>query len=141
IRDARRTNEGVRFKEKRGKPIFPLKEKESRLTVGAQYIDGPSRDNGYLMGTKFYGTIKEKNGYTKIVGIIITEPFLHLLWAGLIGFFVYSCLQKGGISIWPICLAVMGLFLFYGEYEKQGLIKRFLHRAVSRAERENRTSG
>ncbi len=129
-----RTNAGVRFDEgKRGTPTMLVASKNDRVSVRCRYVGGTTRDNGYLMGTWFSGRLREKNGKTHISGIIVTEPILHLLWLGLIVFFLVTCLQRGGFSVVPLCLAAIAVFLFLGEYRKQGIIKRYVIRAARRA--------
>ena len=97
---------------------------------------GHKRDNGFIFGTAFYGKIKEKNGITKISGLITTELIFHFIFTVMLGVFIAQCIVMKGFSVIPVCLVIVDLFMFKEEFRKQGIIKRFILRAVNRAEIE-----
>ena len=134
--DNDRTNKGVRFDEKYGKPTFHLKEKDGRLRLKCEYIGGASKDNAFLDGTAFRGKITERGGVTTVSGVITTAFIFHMLIAVLLGVFVYQCINLGGFNPTPLCLLAFDIFMYYKEFKKQGLIKRYIERAVRRCEEE-----
>jgi len=132
-------NENVLFDDKRGKPTIRVKEKKgNRVVVTCEMVGGASRDNGFLVGTYFAGSIKEKAGKTCLRGVITTAPIYHTGLLTLTVFFVYQCIKLGGFNPVPVILLVFNYFLFRAEYKKQGLISRYLARAVRRAESKKR---
>lgn len=138
IRSSDKVNERVKFDEKRGRPQMKLRERGSLLYITCEMIGGPSKDNGFFVGTYFLGTLKEKGGECRLSGITLTAPIYHL---ALIAFCVYFLIQSfivGGITLVPIILVAFSLYLFKGEFAKQGIIKRFLGRAVRYAEGQSR---
>lgn len=134
LRDYETVNAKVRFDEKRGKPAIRVKEKDGRVRITCEMIGGPSKDNGFFVGTYFKGRISERDGVTTLKGIITTAPIYHLGLAILFGFFIYQCIKVGGFSPIPIIALLFSLWMFKGEFGKQGIISRYLARAVKRAE-------
>ncbi len=135
IKNYELVNEKVVFDERRGKPIMKVKEKKkSRIGITCEMIGGASRDNGFFVGTYFSGSLTEKNGRTRLKGVITTAPIYHTGLLALTAFFVYQCIRLGGFNPIPVILLVFNYFLFRAEYKKQGLIARYLERAVRRAE-------
>ena len=134
LSSSEQVNARVKFDEKRGRPVMHTKEKRGRLKITCEMVGGPSKDNGFLIGSFFLGGIKERNGETTVSGIILTAPIYHLL---LIGFCIYFLIQSflvGGITLVPLFGVIFTLILFKDEYKKQGIIKRFIKRAVRFAE-------
>ena len=123
-------NEGVRFDEKHGKPVFKVREKGNTLRIVAEYVGGASKDNGFLVGTYFVGKIREKENGVALRGVITTAPIYHLGLLLLFAYFIYKCISLGGFSPIPIILVGFSIFLFKDEFRKQGLIKRFINRAA-----------
>jgi hypothetical protein len=135
LSDNESTNRNVKFDdEKRGKPHIRVKQNGDKLTLRCQYLGGASKDNGFLEGTYFKGKIKECDGYCEISGIAVTAPIFHFLMLVLIGVFIYQCITLGGISPIPICIVIFDIFMFWGEFKKQGIIERYIARAARRAE-------
>lgn len=135
LSDNEGTNKNVKFDdEKRGKPYIRIKENGDKLTVRCQYVGGTSKDNGFLEGTYFKGKIVEREGYSEIKGVILTAPIFHFIMLVLIGVFIYQCIRLGGISPVPICIVIFDIFMFWGEFHKQGIIERYIARAARRAE-------
>ena len=140
LSDPERTNRNVTFEDKNGTPTFHLKEKGERVSIRCEYVGGATKDNGFIDGTKFRGSIKVRGGETCVSGIITTAFAFHILLAVLFAFFIYQCISVGGFNVVPLCLLAFDIFMFYREFKKQGLIKRYIERAVKRCERENMRS-
>jgi hypothetical protein len=134
IKDNERVNPNMRADERRGKPVMKINEKGNRIKIKCEMIGGASKDNGFLEGTYFKGKIKECDGYCEISGIAVTAPIFHFLMLVLIGVFIYQCITLGGISPIPICIVIFDIFMFWGEFKKQGIIERYIARAARRAE-------
>ena len=132
-------NEGVTFDDKYGKPVFHVKEKNNSLSVTCQMVGGPSKDNGFIVGSFFKGRFKEKNGETHLSGIISTAPLYHLAMLILTGVFIYQCISLGGFSPVPVILIAFSYFLFKNEYKKQGMIERYIKRAFGYALKNKKT--
>ncbi len=123
-----RVNENVKFDERLGRPTFIFKEGKRFVSIKCQYVGGPSKDNGFIEGTKFFGRITEKNGRTHLSGIITTAPIYHSFMLMLTVLFLLQCIKLGGISIVPICILAFSLLMYKDEFRKQGLIKRYIER-------------
>lgn len=136
IRSSDKVNEHVKFDERRGKPQMRLKEKKNTLFITCEMIGGPSKDNGFLVGTFFLGRLRERSGECRLSGIIMTAPLYHALLLAFCVYFIIRSFALGGITLVPIILAAFSLFLFKDEFKKQGIIKRFLPRAVRYAEKK-----
>lgn len=130
-------NDGVLFDEKKGKPAIKVKEKGEKIRISCEMIGGASKDNGFLIGTYFSGKLKEKDGKTVLKGTVVTDPIYHGFMVALIAFFLYRCISLGGFNIVPVCISLFGFLLMKDEYRKQGIIKRYLYRAVRKAEAES----
>ena len=127
-------NDGVKFEQKLGKPRMHLKEKgEGKIRMTCELTERSTRDDSFnLLGTYFKGKITETDEGTVIKGYITTAPIYHLVWILLVLAFVAQCIRLGGFSVVPICLIVINLFMFWNEYKKQGLIERYIKRAIRR---------
>ena len=133
ISDNERVNKNVRFDESRGKPVVKITEKaKGKIKISCQMIGGPTKDNGFIQGTTLKGKLVEKNGVTRLKGVITTEPVYHLAFLVLIALFIVQCFRLGGFSVVPPILVIFDLFMFKNEFKKQGIIKRYLHRAARR---------
>ena len=133
IRDSELVNDRVKFDENKGKPIVHVKDNGKRLKIKCEMVGGPTKDNGFLEGTYFLGSMKEQGGVTRLRGVILTAPIYHLLLALLMAFYVYRCISLGAFNPVPIILLVFSIFMFRAEFEKQGTIQRYLYRAFKRA--------
>ena len=134
LSDPERVNENVRFDEKKGTPKMKPTFRDDRLRVKCEMMNRPTKDNGFLVGTYFTGKLSERDGVTTLSGIIVTEPIFHLIFFALVVYFVILCFSVGGFSVVPICLCVFVVVMFWKEYQKQGIIERYLARAFRRAE-------
>ena len=136
IKDSNRVNEKVKFDDKLGRPQMFVKERKNSITVTCRYVGGSSRDDGFIVGTFFWGRLVEKNGETRLNGIILTAP---LFYAAILGLLVYSIVRGialGGFNPIALILAVASYLMFRGEFKKQGVIERYLHRAIRMSELE-----
>lgn len=135
IRDNARVNDGVKFADKKGgKPFMHVREKEGKLRIKCEMMGRPTRDNGFLMGTAFYGRITEKDGAAAVKGVIVTSPIYHAVVLMLAIALVIQMIYNSSISSIPILVfAVAFEFLFFtDEFRKQGYISRYIERAVRR---------
>ncbi|MBR2971942.1 MAG: hypothetical protein IKC61_03315 [Clostridia bacterium] len=138
IRNSELVNDRVKFDENKGKPIVHIKDNGKRLKIRCEMIGGPSKDNGFLEGTYFIGTLEESNGLTRLRGLIVTAPIYHTFLALLVAFFVYRCISLRGFNPVPLILLAFSFLMFKGEFEKQGTIERYLNRAFKRADNRNK---
>ena len=131
-------NRNVRFDESLGKPLIKVKNKKrDKIKIFCEMIGGPSKDNGFVQGTSFRGKLVEKNGHTRLRGIITTEPVYHIAFLLLIALFVVQCFRMRGFSVIPPILVIFDIFMFKNEFKKQGYIKRYLYRAQRRLRKDN----
>ena len=130
LADNNRVNEKVRFDDKRGKPHMKIKEKNGKIRITCEMMGGVTKDNGFIVGSFFWGKIKENNGTATLSGIILTAPVYHFIFLLLMGFFVVQCIINKGFSIIPIFLLLFDILLFKDEFKKQGYIYRYIYRAA-----------
>lgn len=136
LSDNDRVNEGVNFDESRGIPHMRIKRKENgRFKMTCELIGGPTKDNGFLVGTYFSGKAKEEDGRTRIKGVITTAPIYHSILIIFIGLFIYQCIRVGGFSVVPPIIAAFDIIMFWKEFKKQGYIERYFKRASRRMRR------
>ena len=135
LRDNDFVNGGVKFDEKLGKPMMHLSENGSGIRITCELTGRATKDDSFfLLGTYFKGKITETDGQTRLSGYVITAPVYHLVWAVLILIFILQCIHLGGFSVVPICLIAVNFFMLGNEYKKQGLIERYIKRAIRRAD-------
>ncbi len=134
LKDASRVNEHVKFDEKRGRPQMLVKEGKRGFSVTCRYIGGASKDNGFIIGTVFVGKITEKNGVTRLSGIITTAPLYYAVILGLLIYSVIRGIALGGFNPIALIIAVFSVIMFLPEFKKQGIIDRYLARAIKFAE-------
>ena len=139
IRDNSRVNDGVKFADKKGgRPFMHVKEKEGRLRVKCEMMGRPTKDNGFLVGTAFYGSITEKNGQASLNGVIVTSPIYHAI---IVSLAIVSIIAQMIVGFNPAAIPVLVFavafeVMFFGdEFKKQGYISRYLERAVRRLEK------
>ena len=134
IRNHELVNERVKFDDKKGKPIIFVKEKGNTIRVKCQMTEGSVKDNGFLEGTFFIGRVSERSGTTSLKGVIVTAPIYHTILTIIMAIFVYRCISLGGFNPVPVIMLLFSIFMFKNEFEKQGVIERYLHRAVRKAD-------
>ena len=127
-------NDNVQFNENKGKPKIHVKDNGKRVKLRCEMVGGPTKDNGFLEGTYFVGTFKESAAGTHIRGIILTAPIYHTLLAMLTAFYVIYSAMHSAFNPVPLILLIFSIAMFKGEFDKQGTIERYLHRAIKRAE-------
>jgi len=133
LTDNERVNRNVRFDDYRGKPHMKFKTKENgKIKITCEMLGGPTKDNGFLVGTYFSGKLIEKDGRTKLKGIITTAPIYHLCLFALVVVFIIQCFKMSGFSVLPPIIVIFDIFMFKNEFKKQGYIKRYLYRALRR---------
>lgn len=115
---------------KLGTPLMHLRLRGERVRVRCELTGRPTKDNGFIQGTAFYGRITERAQMCRVRGIIVTEPVFHLCFLALFIGFLFRCVSLGGFSVVPLCLAVFVFFLFRTEYKKQGILLRYLRRVA-----------
>ena len=139
LSDNKKVNANVRFDDKQGIPFMHVKENDSSVHIKCEMMGGPSKDNAFLVGTYFKGKIKEVDGETHLKGVIVTAPIYHLVWFALLCVMIWQCIYHVAISAMPILFIAFEVIMFSKEFKKQGYIKRYLHRAFSRAEQSKNT--
>ena len=129
IKDEHLIAEREKFREDEISPKFHIKENGDSFKITCEMTGGATKDNGFLVGTYFKGRLKERDGVTSLRGVILTAPIYHLILILLLAFFVYKCIADGVFSPMPICLFAFDIFMFWKEFKKQSLIKRYIFRA------------
>ena len=122
--------EAEKFNTEAGKPKLHIRRSGDRLKLQCEIVNGTTADRDFKLGTTFHGKITHNDGVTSIRGIILTAPIYHLILVVLFGYFIYQCISLKGVSIVPICLVVFDVFMFWREFKKQAIIKRFILRAL-----------
>ena len=136
LSDNERVTKNVKTEDngRKGTPFMHVKESSGKLRIKCEYIGGATKDNAFIDGTHFSGKITEKNGRTEIKGVITTALVFHLILAAFFLAFIGVCIARRGFSIVPVCLIVFDIFMYKDEFKKQGIIERYLMRAVKRLE-------
>ena len=134
LKDNDATNMNVKFEHKRGTPYIHTNGDCNKLSLKCEFVGGSTKDNAFIEGTAFHGKIKERGGYTEISGIILTAPIFHIILFAMFAVFIAFCIINGGFNITPVCLIVFDLFMYKDEFAKQGIIERYIRRAVRRTE-------
>lgn len=132
LSDNDKVNDKVKFDDSLGNPFMHVKEKDSTVKITCEFLGKPRKDNAFLVGTYFFGKIKEREGVTTLKGVVWTAPVYHLFMFILFGVFIWQCIRVGGFSPIPIILLVFDFFMFKDEFKKQGYIKRYILRAFRR---------
>ena len=134
INNSEFVNDKVKFDDNKGRPKIHVKDNGNRVKLKCEMVGGPTKDNGFLEGTYFIGSFKETASGTRVRGIILTAPIYHTMLILLTLFYAYRCITLGAFNPVPLILLIFSIAMFKGEFEKQGTIERYLHRAVKRAE-------
>lgn len=114
----------------KGRPKIHFTQKAGKLKMQCEMTNTATRDRDFKLGTAFHGKITEENGVTHIIGIVLTAPIYHLVLLCFFAYFIYLCVSMGGFSVVPICLLVFDVFMFWREFKKQGIIKRYIFGAL-----------
>ena len=102
IADNNFVNSNVRFDEKRGIPHMHVKQKGEKIKIKCEMMGRPTKDNGFITGTTFWGRIQEKEGETTLSGVVMTSPIYHAVIIALVIVNIIMSIRLGGISIIPI---------------------------------------
>lgn len=129
------------FRTAKGRASIIIKERGEGVKMKCRMIDGPTKDNGFLEGTTFYGSVKERNGVTKVKGIVVTAPIYHFIIIALLVVLVIRCIALAAINPVPIILAIFSVFMLKDEYKKQGIIKRYIFKALKTTYRNKYPNG
>ena len=126
-------NSGVNFDDSRGIPHMRIKKKDNgRIRMTCELVGGPTKDNGFFVGTYFSGKLTEIDGRTRVKGVITTAPIYHSVLFAFVIVFLIQCIRLGGFSVIPPIIIVFDIFMFKNEFKKQGYILRYLYRAAKR---------
>ena len=127
-----------RLATEKGTPKLHHQLKGDSLKMFCEMTGRPTRDRDYRYGgTRFIGRITERDGVTAIRGVIWTAPLCHLVLLVLFAYFIFKCISMGAFSIVPVCILVFDIFMFLDEFKKQGIIKRYIFRALKIVYRES----
>ena len=133
ISNSELVNDKVKFDENKGRPLVHVKDGKRFLRIKCEMIGGPTKDNGFLEGTYFIGNLTERDGTSRLRGLIVTAPIYHTFLALIMVIYVLRCIQLTAFNPVPIILLIFSLMMFRSEFEKQGTIERYLKRAAKRA--------
>ncbi len=131
--DNDKTNRGVVFDERLGRPFMHVSEKGDSLKIKCELMWRATKDNGFLEGTYFKGKIKDTDGGCTVSGIIVTAPIFHSIIALLFIMFLVQCVIVGGFTPIPLIMVAFDIVMFLTEFKKQGLIYRYILRAIKRS--------
>ena len=120
----------------KGKPRMYVKIKGERLKIKCEMTERATKDNGFLEGTYFLGSAKEKDGKSYVKGVILTAPIYHFVFLLLLLVVIYQSIKMVAIPITAIFLVLFDVMMFKGEFAKQSLIKRYIFRAFKITYRE-----
>lgn len=134
IKDCNRVNERVKFDEKKGRPQMIVKERKRGFSMTCRFVGGENKDNGFIIGTVFLGKITEKNGVTRLRGVITTAPVFYIAIIGLLIYSIVYGIMIGGFNPVALIISIFSFLMFRGEFKKQGIIDRYLARAIKYAE-------
>ncbi len=126
----------------RGKPRMHIKEKGNKIKIKCEMTERPTKDNGFLEGTYFIGSVKTVGETSKLSGIILTAPIYHAVFLVLFAIIIFQAISIGGIPITALFLVLADIIMFTSEFRKQSLIKRYIFRALKITYRmSNKTKG
>ena len=139
IRNSELVNGTAKFDENKGRPVIRVKDNGKRVKMKCEMVGGATKDNAFLEGTYFVGTLKESGGVTRLCGVVLTAPIYHTALVLLLAFYVFRCISLGAFNPVPLILFVFSIFMFRSEFEKQGIIERYLKRAFKKTEQRQKT--
>ncbi|MBQ8320775.1 MAG: hypothetical protein IJX92_00230 [Clostridia bacterium] len=113
-----------------GKPKMHIKSKGNRLKIKCEMTERPTKDNAFLEGTYFLGSLTQKGQSSRIRGLIMTAPIYHSIFLALLVVVICQAIIVKGIPVTAIFLVLFDLMMFKGEFGKQSLIKRYIFRAL-----------
>ena len=123
--------EQEQFDSSCGKPKMHIEEKgNDRVKIKCEYIGSGRKDNAFLEGTYFLGSIFQRNDRCFVRGILVTAPIYHAVIAVLLILFIGKCVSLGGFSPVPIIALAFSFLMYRNEFKKQKIIKRYIFRAL-----------
>ena len=128
--DTERVEAEEKYNTERGTPKFHLKEYGKYLRIKCEMTGRATKDNGFIGGTSFIGRVTEKDGKTRVFGLITTSPIYHLAFIALFIAIICIGISIGGFSPTAIILVAFDILMFKDEFKKQPLIKRYIFRAL-----------
>ena len=137
LKDSNAVCEQEKFDTSRGSPRIHVDLHDENLKLVCEMVDAPTRDRDFKLGTKFRGRIFQKGETTYIKGVILTAPIYHAALMILFAYFIYRCITLIAISVVPICILIFDIFMFWGEFKKQKVIKRYIFRALKMTYQSN----
>ncbi|MBO5879985.1 MAG: hypothetical protein J6Q68_05485 [Clostridia bacterium] len=130
ISDNNFVSENVVYNSKGTKPYMHVKEKNGTVKIKCEIKGGPTKDNGFIVGTYFRGRIFERDGGSELKGIIVTAPIYHAVIVAFTVFMIWQCIVQQGFNLVIPFIWLFNFILFKSEYKKQGYIQRYLYRAA-----------
>lgn len=127
-------NKNVNVMDKKGMPCIHLNRKGEAVIMRCEFKGGATKDNAFISGTTFRGKVVEKDGYTELRGMISTAPIFHFVLFSMLVASVVMCIINMTFNAVPICLVIFDVFMYKDEFRKQGIIERYIYRAVKRLE-------
>lgn len=140
LSDNEKVNKNAGAETQRGTPHMHVKEKGGKIKIKCEYVGRAVKDNAFIDGTVFRGKITEKPGVTELKGLISTAVIFHVALIAFFIVFIALCIERQGFSIVPICVVLFDIFMYKDEFKKQGIIERYVYRAVKISDREKNTS-
>ena len=134
--DTERVESEEKYNTDKGTPKFHIKEHGKFLRIKCEMTGGATKDNGFIGGTSFIGKVSEKDGKTRVRGLITTSPIYHLIFLGFFIAIICIGISIGGFSPTAIILLAFDILMFKDEFKKQPLIKRYIFRALKITYRE-----
>ena len=136
LMDTERVESEEKYDTEKGIPKFHLKEYGKFLRIKCEMTGRATKDNGFIGGTSFIGRVTEKNGKTRVSGIITTSLIYHLVFIGLLITAICIGISIGGFPLTAVLLIPFDILMFKDEFKKQPLIKRYIFRALKITYRE-----
>ena len=128
--DSERVESEEKYDTAKGTPKFHIKEHGKYLRIKCEMTGRATKDNGFIGGTSFIGRVTEKDGKTRVFGLITTSPIYHLAFLALFIATICIGISIGGFSPTAIILVAFDILMFKDEFKKQPLIKRYIFRAL-----------
>lgn len=134
--DSERVESEEKYNTEKGTPKFHLKEYGKFLRIKCEMTGRATKDNGFIGGTSFIGKVTEKDGKTRVFGLITTSPIYHLAFIALLITAICIGFSIGGFPLTAVILIPFDILMFKDEFKKQPLIKRYIFRALKITYRE-----
>ena len=130
LADTERVEAEEKYDASKGTPKFHVKEIGSYIRIKCEMTGRSTKDNGFIGGTSFFGKITEKDGKTRVSGLISTSLIYHIVFIAFFIAIICIGISIGGFSPTAIILVAFDILMFKDEFKKQPLIKRYILRAL-----------